>query len=83
LAANVNRWRKQLGLSELAGDEVAKSVKTIGPVTFVEMRGQNATLVGAIVPQPGQAWFYKLMGDAPVVAAQQEAFIKFVQGVQY
>ena len=83
LAANVNRWRKQIGLGELTGDEVAQSVKTIGPVTFVEMRGQKASLVGAIVLQPGQAWFYKLMGDAPVVTAQQEAFIKFVQGVRY
>ena len=83
LAANVNRWRKQIGLGELTGDEVTQSVKTMGPVTFVEMRGQKASLVGAIVLQPGQAWFYKLMGDAPVVTAQQEAFIKFVQGVRY
>jgi len=83
LAANVNRWRKQIGLGELTGDEVAQSVKTIGPVAIVEMRGQKASLVGAIVLQPGQAWFYKLMGDAPVVTAQQEAFIKFVQGVRY
>jgi len=83
LTANVNRWRKQLGLGELAGDEVAKSVKTSGPVSFVEMSGPNASLVGAIVLRPGRAWFYKLMGDAPVVAAQKDAFIKFVQGVKY
>ena len=83
LAANVNRWRKQIGLGELTGNEVAQTVKTIGPVTFVEMRGQEASLVGAIVLQPGQAWFYKLMGDAPVITAQQEAFVKFVQGVRY
>jgi hypothetical protein len=83
LAANVNRWRKQLGLSELAGDELAKSVKTSDAVSFVEMSGQNTALVGAIVLRPGQTWFYKLMGDAATVAAQKDAFIKFVQGVKY
>jgi hypothetical protein len=83
LGANVNRWRKQLGLGELTGDELAKFVKTSGPATFVTLRGQSASLVGAIVSQPGQTWFYKLMGDAPVVASQQEAFVTFVLGVQY
>jgi len=56
---------------------------------FVEMSGTDlrtgkpTALVGALVMQAGQAWFYKLMGDAPVVAAQQAAFRKFVQEVRY
>jgi hypothetical protein len=89
VAANVNRWRKQLGLNELTGDEIAKSIQTINDVTFVEMTGtdarsgQAAALVGAIVLRPGQAWFYKLMGDAVVVAGQKDAFTKFVQEVKY
>ena len=93
LAANVNRWRGQLGLGELTGDELTKSVKSIptaaGPVTLVEMdgidarTGQPTALVGAMVLQAGQVWFYKLMGDTPVVGAQKEAFIQFVRGVKY
>jgi hypothetical protein len=93
LAANVNRWRKQLGLSELTADELAKSVKNIdaseGTLAVIEMSGtdgrtgQPAALVGAVVLRPGQAWFYKLMGDTPVVAAQKDAFLKFVQEVKY
>jgi hypothetical protein len=93
VAANVNRWRKQLGLGELSGDELAKLLRPItttsGQATLVEMNGtdarsgQSATLVGAIVLQPGQAWFYKLMGDAPIVEAQKGAFTSFVQEVEY
>ncbi len=93
LAANVNRWRKQLGLSDLSDNELAKAAKTVetasGKATFVEMSGtdarsgQPAQLVGAIVPQSGQTWFYKLMGDAKVVEAQKDAFTKFVQTVKY
>jgi hypothetical protein len=83
LAANLNRWRKQLGLGELPDDELAKSVTTAGSISMVEMNGTKAALVGAIVSQPGQTWFYKLMGDAKVVTAQKDAFSKFVQEVKY
>lgn len=93
LAGNVNRWRKQLGLNELSSDEIVKSVKPIeaagGKAVIVEMSGtdarsgQPAQLVGAIVPQSGQTWFYKLMGDAKVVESQKEVFTRFVQSVKY
>ena len=93
LAANVNRWRKQLGLGELSNDELAKVAKVIettsGQATLVEMNGQDArsgqatALVGVMVVQPGQAWFYKLMGNAQIVEAQKDAFTKFVQEAKY
>lgn len=89
VAANVNRWRQQLGLGVLSGEELTQSVQSVGPALFVEMSGTDlrtgkpTALVGALVMQAGQAWFYKLMGDAPVVAAQQAAFRKFVQEVRY
>ena len=93
LAANVNRWRKQLGLAELADDELTKSVKSIttavGPASLVEMAGVDArtghpaALVGIMVLQSQQVWFYKLMGDAAVVADQTEPFVQFVRGVRY
>ena len=93
LAANVNRWRKQLGLSELSGDELAKSVQSIttaaGPATLVEMAGtdartsQPAALVGIMVLRPEQAWFFKLMGAPFVVNAQKDTLVEFVRGVKY
>jgi len=93
VAANVNRWRKQLGLEALSDDELSKSMKTVptsaGTATFVEMSGQDArsgqpaALVAAIVVQPGYTWFYKLMGDGTVVTAQKDAFTRFVQDVNY
>ena len=45
--------------------------------------GKPARLVGAIVPQNGQTWFYKLMGDEQIVAQQKDAFIKFIQSAKY
>jgi hypothetical protein len=84
LAANVNRWRRQLGLTELPAAELARSLTmSPGGVVFVEMQGEREAAVGAIVTQPTQTWFYKLAGEPGVVAAQKDAFMKFVQGVQY
>ncbi len=93
LAANVNRWRGQLGQSPGTEAELQKQAKEIpvatGTATFIELSGtdgrtgQPASLVGAMVVQSGQAWFYKLMGDAKVVESQKAAFTKFVQTVKY
>jgi len=35
------------------------------------------------VNQSGQSWFYKMMGDPSIVASQRDAFLHFVEGVNY
>ncbi len=87
LAANVNRWRGQLGLEPVNPAELAGMVREVemsgGRATIVEMSNATVTSVAWIVTRPGQTWFYRLMGDTPVVTAQQEAFAQFVRAVQY
>ncbi len=94
LAANVNRWRGQLGLNPFNEMELAHINPTMdlpggGHLTIVDFTGTDsktgkpARLIGAVVPQNGQTWFYKLMGDASVVESQKAAFVQFVQGVKY
>jgi hypothetical protein len=93
LTGNVNRWRGQLGLSTLAGAELDQSITSIdttsGKASLVDFSGkdartgQDARLVGAIVPQGGRTWFYKLMGNEKVVQNQKDAFTKFVQTAKY
>jgi hypothetical protein len=93
LIGNINRWRGQLGLAPWSEADADKSVTTIdvtgGKASLVDMSGtdvrtgQPTRLVGVVVSQPGQTWFYKLMGDAKVVESQKTVFIQFVQGVKY
>jgi hypothetical protein len=93
LAGNVNRWRAQLGLPPLAAGELEKAVTPLklgeNPASLVEMTGTDAKiggtakLIGAIVPQGGRTWFYKLMGNPAVVDSQQAAFKEFLQTVKY
>ena len=94
LIANVNRWRGQLGLPPVTQkDEFSKMVTSLavanGQAELVDLTGTDAKtgkpgrLVGVVLPQNGQTWFYKLMGDELTVAQQKDAFIKFVQSAKY
>ncbi|NDH54866.1 MAG: hypothetical protein EBY24_23490 [Betaproteobacteria bacterium] len=60
-----------------------------GKATVIEFAGTDgrtgkpARLVGLVLPLGAQTWFYKLMGDAELVAQQKEALIRFVQSATY
>ncbi len=89
LAPNVNRWRGQLGLPPQ--DEIPTTSFSVsgGQAQLVDLSGTNAEtgkpaeIVGIVVTQPNDTWFYKLMGDPQIVSAQKDAFTTFVKGVQY
>lgn len=89
LAANVNRWRGQLGLPPIMDIATTSFDVPGGKATVVDFSGTNARtgkparLIGAIVPHGAQTWFYKLMGDPDVVAAQKDALTRFVQSATY
>ena len=93
LLPNVNRWRGQLGLSSFTETDLVSHENGATPVsspigildfTGTDARtGKPARLIGTIIPQNGQTWFYKLMGDPDIVAQQKDAFIKFVQSAKY
>ena len=92
LEPNINRWRQQIGLEPASADDLAKlpGFDALGArATLVDISGTNARtgkparLVGVVLPLAGQTWFYKLMGDADVVAAQKDALVKFVQSAKF
>jgi len=93
LLANVNRWRGQLGLTPIGEMDLPGQASPVdvagGKAVIVDLSGtdaktgQKARLIGAVVPQAEQTWFYKLMGDEQLVAAQKEAFMKFLRSAKY
>jgi hypothetical protein len=94
LLANVNRWRHtQLGLDTVDESGLSALVSALDangtPASLVDFTGTHsktgkaARLIGVVVPDGKQSWFYKLMGDPDVVAAQKDAFTKFVQSAKY
>jgi hypothetical protein len=88
--SNVNRWRAQIGLPPIAESALATATHSMdvagGKATLVDLSNPDAKssrLVAVIVPHGTSTWFYKLTGDAPVVAREKAAFVKFVQTVNY
>jgi hypothetical protein len=92
LLPNVTRWRGQLGLDPVGKADLSK-LPTMdasgGKATVVDISGTDAAsgkparLIGVVLPLGGQTWFYKLMGDASVVAQQKDAFTQFIQSAKY
>ena len=81
--ANVNRWRKQVGLAEVKESELSSVVSPLDPAApgaiLVDMKSDSKQLLGAIVPRDGRYWFYKLLGDAEAVAPEKESFVVFAK----
>ncbi len=95
-AANVNRWRGEVGLLPLAAAEVQKSLEPL------EIDGTKAMWVDAVpnADEPAQSqadrgtlaamvtrgnsiWFFKLTGDRELVSAQRENFRSFLNSLRF
>jgi hypothetical protein len=93
MLANLNRWRTQLGLGPVAEGDLAKAVQPLelpgGKASLADVTGkdaksgQPARLLAVVVPRSGETWFYKLMGNPQLVQQEKDAFLKFVQSVNY
>ena len=81
--ANVNRWRRQLGLGDVDESGLAALVTPLDPslpgALLVDLQNPPKRMLGAIVPRGERWFFYKLTGDAEAVAAERDAFIGFVK----
>lgn len=81
--ANVNRWRRQIGLAEVQPGDLASLVSPLDPknpdAILIDMTNSNKRLLGAIVPRRGSFWFYKLLGDAEAVSAERDALVAFAK----
>ncbi len=91
--ANVNRWRRQVGLAPIGQDELDKTAASVdvmgGKAMLIDVNGKTADsgkdtrIIGVICPRAGETWFYKLTGDPATAAREKSAFLKFVQSVRY
>ena len=86
LTANVNRWRRQVGLTPL--DDVSPVVKEISvggeKGSLVDFEGADAKrLIGVAVPHNDQTWFFKMLGDSKAAATEKAAFLKFLESVKF
>jgi hypothetical protein len=86
MAANVNRWRAQLGLSTLSSEAAVESLKHIDGMSGVWKllqihNGTNAMLAGAC-ERTGQTWFVKFTGSPSLTEAHFHHFVEFLAKIQ-
>ncbi|HEY9154581.1 MAG TPA: hypothetical protein VIM69_05590 [Opitutaceae bacterium] len=91
--ANVNRWRGQIQLSPITAADLSKDVREqdfpAGQFSLVDMVSDKpvidgkyrSRILGAWLKQPDRTWFFKLSGEADLVAAQQSAFEEFLKSI--
>ena len=90
-AANVNRWRSQLGLEALDDAQIKKELRTLdvagAKAPYVDMTGRDPTgpqrILGAWIVHGGRTWFIKMKGSPELVGKQQAAFEAFVQSIRF
>jgi hypothetical protein len=86
-AANLTRWRGQLGLPDAPATEIAKAVTRLeaGPlkIALADFANDKATpparVLGAIVPVGTNTWFFKLTGPPALLEKEKPAFIEFLK----
>lgn len=90
--ANVNRWRRQVGLGPVAEEALSGFIQ---PITISGLEGWQVDFTGpdtgttptrmvtSVVMKDGTSWFYKLMGPAPAVEAQLAKYHSFIESVQF
>jgi hypothetical protein len=91
LAANVNRWRGQVGLKPLADQEVTGQPLKL-PDSQVEMLLFNLTtadsapemegILAGVLPLPTETWYFKFSGPTGVLRKGEGIFAEFLRSVR-
>ncbi len=87
--ANINRWRRQLGLEPTTETDPAKLATALkiegaqGYLVDITNDASQRRMIAAAVTRGGQTWFYKLTGETAVAEKEKAAFIQFVETAKY
>jgi hypothetical protein len=87
LAANVNRWRDQVGLGAASEEQIKRDSRPIdmdrSPGQYVDLTGPKGRILAVLVPRGGTTWFFKMKGPPDVVGRQKAAFETFIGSVRF
>lgn len=91
---NVNRWLAQLGQAAITQEQLGGMSQTVsspmGKVMVVDLQGKPSSgdaskdgrILAGMVGVDGATWFYKMRGNAEVVGAEKQNFLKWIASVK-
>jgi hypothetical protein len=87
IVANVNRWRRQLGLAPADEAQINASLKPDKISTFdasrVDLASDTQRMIVSFGMVEGKTWFFKLTGTTQQIDAALPAFDQFMKSVNW
>jgi hypothetical protein len=91
LAANVARWRRQVGLPPATEEDFRKDCRPIDvagiSAQYVDLTGPESAgrerILAVVLERQDVTWFFKMKGPAERVAKQKAAFDDFVASIRF
>ena len=85
-AANINRWRGQLGLNPLSPEELKQAGQPfeVGKKKgeLIEIVVEDRSLLAVMIPDGDQTWFIKLTGHAALAVKERSRFEAFAKSLK-
>jgi len=83
--ANVNRWRREIGLEAVDQGGISSQMITIDSKEgkLYDFAGASANTVVVSLPRDDATWFFKLRGDKAVVDGAKASFLDFLKSVHF
>jgi hypothetical protein len=86
MLAQINRWRGQIGMSEMTAAELDQTKQTIDfagePADYVQFVGEREAISGVLAVRGDMAWFIKLQGPVELAARERQHFEEFVRSIR-
>lgn len=87
LEMNLARWRDQVGLPAASSEELKAALQPIEidgvAGHYVNLTGEQKTILGAIVPHGGASLFFKVRGDKDLAEREAPRFREFLNSVRF
>ncbi|MEN1679395.1 MAG: hypothetical protein AAGJ46_07360 [Planctomycetota bacterium] len=88
IEGNVNRWRGQVGLSQVTGEALGEATETIeiagAEATYTEAIGEKSAIFAAMQQRGDQVYFFKLTAkDVAEAVANRDAYKAWIESVRF
>ncbi|MHC4991093.1 MAG: hypothetical protein ACYTGC_08950 [Planctomycetota bacterium] len=86
LLANINRWRRQVGLGPLADltEGAPAEIEIDGePAQLVDASGPEQSTIAVVTKRGETTWFFKMSGPTALVDGQRDAFREFIRSIRF
>jgi len=87
IPAQVQRWRRQLGLDQISDDEAMKNVAALrtqnGVGSFATVGGESETILAFILPMESNYWIFRFRGTNKIAKANSDVFHRFCESLDY